>query len=80
MNFSEALKGQSEKLKRQPLKKALLLAAANNPKASERAELALRNQLGLKPTDKDDYGALDWATLLPILLQLLPTILALFKK
>lgn len=78
MNFGEALQAQAKK--QGPVKRRLLEAVANNPKASAAAEKALRNQLGLSAGQKVDYGALDWATLLPLIMQLLPIILALFKK
>ena len=78
MNFGDALKEQA---KRQgPVKRRLLEAVADNPKAVAAAEQALRNKLGLKVGQKVDYGALDWATLLPLIMQLLPIILAMFKK
>ena len=61
------------------LRKRRMLRLADNPQAMKRMEQAARDKLGLKASDKADFGKVDWSKLLPILMELLPVILKLFS-
>ena len=76
MNFRDSWLEQANK--QTGLKRRRMLRLADNPKAMAQMELAAKSKLGFSSSAKPDYGKIDWATFLPMLLQLLPTILKLF--
>jgi len=60
------------------LRKRRMLRTAENPVAMKRMEQHARDSLGLKAGDKVDFGKVDWAKLLPVLLKFLPILAEIF--
>lgn len=76
MNFRDAWLQRASREK--GLRRRRMERLADNPQAMKRMEQAARDKLGAKAGDKVDFGAVDWAKILPVLMELLPVLLKIF--